>query len=87
VEQEIMYTVYAIYNKTAKKYYIGQTKDIKKRLTLHNNHTFKSYTSRFPGEWLLIYQESAAIRSEALKREKQLKSGNGRMFIKSLIPG
>jgi putative endonuclease len=81
-----MYTVYAIYNKLAKKYYIGQTRDLDERLKLHNDHTFKSYTARFPGEWELIYKESAATRSEALTREKQLKSGNGRSFIKSLIP-
>lgn len=81
-----MYTVYAIYNMAAQKYYIGQTKDINDRLRMHNNHTFKSYTSRFLGEWILIYQESVATRSEALNREKQLKSGNGRAFIKSLIP-
>jgi putative endonuclease len=85
VEQEAMYTVYAIYNTEAKKYYIGQSKDIVERLKLHNDHTFKSYTSRFPGEWKLIYQESVATRSEALIREKQLKSGNGRAFIKAHI--
>lgn len=82
-----MYTIYAIYNKSAKKYYIGQTKDLAERLKLRNNHTFKSYASRFPGEWVLIYSESATTRSEALIREKQLKSGNGRLFIKSYIPG
>jgi putative endonuclease len=81
-----MYTVYAIYNRAAKKYYIGQTKQLDNRLQMHNNHTFKSFTSRFPGEWVLILQESVATRSEALRREKQLKSGNGRKFVKSLIP-
>ncbi len=81
-----MYCVYAIYNQQAQKYYIGQTIDLKERLRLHNNHYFKSYTSRFPGKWELIYEESIPTRSEALRREKQLKSGNGREFIKSLIP-
>ncbi len=80
-----MFCVYAIYNKEFEKYYIGQTHSIDKRLLEHNNHTFKSYTSRFPGKWELIYKESVATRSEALLREKQLKSGNGRAFIKSLI--
>lgn len=81
-----MFCVYVIYNKDAEKYYIGQTEDIERRLNQHNNHTFKTYTSRFPGEWELIHQESVATRSEALKREKGLKSGRGREYIKTIIP-
>lgn len=60
--------------------------DINERLQQHSNHTFKGYTARFEGEWKLIYTESVATRSEALKREKQLKSYQGRQFIKSHIP-
>jgi putative endonuclease len=82
-----MFSVYVIYNKTVKKTYTGQTVDINKRLTEHNNHTFKGFTSRYRGEWVLIYKESVATRSEALKREKQLKSGNGRVYIQQYIPG
>lgn len=81
-----MYKVYVIYNKDQNKTYTGQTKDLVARIKMHNDHTFKSYTARFPGEWQLIYKESVATRPEALKREKRLKSGNGRMFVKSLIP-
>lgn len=81
-----MYTIYAIYNENAKKFYIGQTQDLVERLRLHNDHTFKSYTSRFPGDWKLIYKESLSTRPEALKREKQLKSYRGREFIKSYLP-
>lgn len=82
-----MYTVYAIYNEQAGKIYIGQTGNIEERIRLHNTHEFKGYTARFQGEWKLIYQESVSTRTEALKREKQLKSFRGREFIKSHIPG
>ncbi len=81
-----MYYVYAVYNRMAKKYYIGQTEDLARRICQHNDHVYVSYTSRFPGEWELIYKESVATRSEALKREKSLKSGNGRKFVQSYIP-
>ena len=83
---KIVYTVYAIYNRAASKIYIGQTEDVARRLRQHNDHAFVGYTARFPGEWELIYSESVATRSEALKREKQLKSGNGRAYIKTYIP-
>lgn len=81
-----MYTVYVIFNQEHSKTYTGQTEDLPRRLAEHNTHTFKGYTARFTGEWTVIYSESASTRLEALKREKQLKSGNGRAFIKNYIP-
>ncbi len=81
-----MYTVYAIFNSAASRIYIGQTVDLVQRLKQHNERTFKGYTSRFLGEWQLIYEESVATRPEAIAREKQLKSYRGREFIKSHIP-
>lgn len=80
-----MYVVYAIYNRLLDKVYIGQTSDIYKRIKEHNLHTFAGFTSRFEGKWELIFKESVATRSEALKREKQLKSYRGREFIKTHI--
>ena len=82
-----MFYVYTIYNKDNNKIYIGQTENLKERLKLHNNKTFKnSYTSRYSGKWKLIYKELLNTRSEAIRREKQLKSYRGRQFIKSFIP-
>jgi putative endonuclease len=81
-----MYTVYAIYNKEAKKFYIGQTVNLETRLEQHNHKSFKGYTSRFDGLWDLVYSEEAGTRVEALTREKQLKSFRGREFIKQHIP-
>lgn len=82
-----MFWVYSLYNKSCSKLYIGQTENLERRIRQHNEHTFKGYTSRYRGEWMLIYKESTSTRSDALKREKQLKSGNGRAFIKTHIPG
>jgi len=81
-----MYYAYVIYNKKYDKFYIGQTRDLRERLELHNHHAFVGYTSRFDGEWELIYSEKAPIRREALIREGQLKSFRGREFIKKFIP-
>jgi putative endonuclease len=82
-----MFVVYVLHNSSADKIYIGQTQDLVARLNAHNNkHEGKSYTSRFENEWKVIYQESFATRSEAIKRERQLKSHQGRAFIKIYIP-
>ena len=81
-----MFSVYAIHNRENGKIYIGQTDDLVKRIRLHNDHAFRhSYTSRFSGEWKLIYEESFSTRQEALVREKQLKSFRGREFIRSKV--
>jgi len=81
-----MYTVYAIYNSKHDKLYIGQTADLKSRLRMHNDGVFKnSYTSRFDGEWKLVYSEEQENRQLVLLREKQLKSFRGREFIRQQI--
>lgn len=82
-----MYTAYVIYNKIAQKLHIGQTIDLEARLEQHNAKAFRGYTARFDGKWVLIYSEEFATRQEVLVREKQLKSFQGRQFIKRFIPG
>ena len=73
-----MYYIYAIYNKIHKKIYIGQTVNIVDRMILHNTRSFKnSFTSRFDGEWQLIYTETVDTRQQALKKEQQIKNYRG----------
>ena len=82
-----MYFVYAIYNQKHNKIYVGQTRNLQERLDLHNKKMFNnSYTSRYGGKWILIYSEKINTRTNALVREKQLKSFRGRQFIKKFIP-
>jgi len=81
-----MYYVYALYNKENDKIYIGQTSDLEKRIILHNSKIMKtSYTAHYKGSWEIIYQEKTNNRQEALIREKQLKSYQGRLFIRKTI--
>jgi len=81
-----MFHTYAIYNEKHDKIYIGQTEDIKRRLEWHNNHKHsKCYTSRFSGKWRVFYSEQFEKRSNAIRREKQLKSCRGREFLKKHI--
>lgn len=83
----VMYYIYVIYNLKHKKIYIGQTNNLDRRIELHNSKAFKNcYTSRFDGEWKLIYKEEVETRKIAILREKQLKSYRGREYIKQYIP-
>ena len=54
-------------------FYTGYTNNIDKRLQAHNAGKASKYTrTRLPVK--LIYVEELATKSEALKREKQIKS-------------
>jgi putative endonuclease len=77
-----MYFVYVIYSDAHRVKYTGYTSDIELRLYQHNNGLLGKYT-KGKGPWRIIYLEEAASIELALKREKYLKSGVGREFIKT----
>lgn len=60
------------------------TSDFKRRFEEHNRgYVFSTKVYR---PWKLLYTEEASTRVEARKREKFLKSGSGKEFLKSLLP-
>ena len=75
-----MYTVYVIKSQS-NLIYIGQTDNLARRLSQHQKGQSK-YTKRDSG-WRLIYSEEYQTRAEAMQREKWLKSGIGREWLKS----
>ncbi len=81
-----MFFVYVLFNKSKNKIYIGQTSNLEKRLKEHNLKKGNHFTTKLDGEWKLIYKEEVRSRKEALLREKQLKSYQGREFVKKHIP-
>ncbi|HWY98424.1 MAG TPA: GIY-YIG nuclease family protein [Bacteroidia bacterium] len=79
-----MYTTYALYSKEHDKIYIGFTSDLESRLRIHNEIATKGFTIKYR-PWIVIYSEQYSTKAEAMKREKQLKSAQGRNFIRNLI--
>ena len=80
------YTVYILANPDD-RIYIGQTQDLERRLREHNDpddHTTQ-YTKRYPGPWRLLHVETFSTRSEAMRRERQLKGGQGRQWIRGTL--
>ena len=77
-------TVYILYSREVDKYYIGCTEDtITERLRRHlSNH--RGFTSRAK-DWALVYSEIFDIKTEAVKRERELKGWKSRSRIKELI--
>ena len=79
-----MFTVYVLYSKDYNKIYIGFTSDLEQRLRSHNELGKKGWTIKFR-PWKLIYKEVYQNKSDAMKREKELKTAKGRNFIWSII--
>jgi len=79
-----MFTTYVLYSEKHDKIYIGYTSNLHQRLISHNELANKGWTIKFR-PWKLMYKEEYETKSEAMKREKQLKSYKGRTFIRNLI--
>jgi putative endonuclease len=79
-----MYYTYVLYSPGSNKIYVGQTSDLNHRMETHNSIENKGWTNRY-SPWELLYREEFHTRSEAMIREKQLKSAKGRMFIREIL--
>ena len=71
-----MFIVYAIKNVPTGQIYIGQTKDIKRRLRYHNSGLVKSTRNRRP--WVLLAFGEYESRNKARWIEKELKESRGK---------
>jgi len=63
--------------------YTGYTVDLRKRFKDHNEG--KSTYTKYRGPYKLIYYEACLDEKDAKARERYLKSGRGKRFIKSRL--
>jgi putative endonuclease len=75
-----MFYVYVLQNSN-KQWYTGYTKDLRKRFQQHNAKKSKYTSSR--GPYILIYYEACLNEEDAKAREKYLKSGMGKRYLKN----
>ncbi|MGF1671985.1 MAG: GIY-YIG nuclease family protein [Balneolaceae bacterium] len=74
-----MYYVYILYSKSIDRFYTGQTDDIGDRFIRHNQGRSKATKAGVP--WLLVHVESFKTRSEAFRRETEIKSKKSRKYM------
>jgi len=79
-----MIEVYAIVSLTNKEIYVGMALSAEKRLKEYNNG--KNRYTKGLRPWKLFKIEYFPDWKEARIREKYLKSGAGKEFLKSLVP-
>ncbi len=78
------FVVYILFSEKYNKTYVGFTSNLLERFKSHNLFGIKGYTIKFR-PWKVIYVEFFNLKADALMREKFLKNGNGREFIKEFI--
>ncbi len=74
-----MFTVYVLRSKSKQSIYIGHTNDLGKRLRQHNSG-YSRATAQCTN-WIVVCKEEFPTRSLAMRRERYLKSGDGRNVL------
>ena len=78
-----MYYIYVPISLKTGKPYVGFTDNIQRRLQEHNSGNSRYTKTR--GPWKLIYSEKRKTLSEAERREKFFKTGDGRRVLKDIL--
>ena len=78
-----MFYVYVLHSTNDNGFYIGYSTDLKRRLSEHTRGASFATKSRGPSK--LIYYEAYTEREDAEGREKFLKSGAGRRFLRAQL--
>lgn len=73
-----MHYVYIIQSEKDRSYYVGSTKNLKRRFAEHNNDKVKFTSSKIP--YVLVWYCAFRDKKKALDFEKYLKQGSGFAF-------
>ena len=78
------FSVYILYSSTLDKYYVGYTGDsLEERLRKHNTQ-HKGFTGGL-GDWIIRHIETFELKTDATRRERQIKNWKSRRLIEKLI--
>ena len=78
-----MHYVYVLRSTSDDGLYIGYSGNLRKRFQQHAQRD--SFATSYRGPWKLIYYEAYLEQADALGRERYLKSGAGRRFLKAQL--
>lgn len=78
-----MYYVYILLSEKDGQFYTGYTANLLNRLENHEQGKVTSTKNRLPIK--LIYWEGCLNQQDATRREKYLKSGNGKIYLRNRL--
>lgn len=76
----MLFYTYILYSSIKDKFYIGHTENVQNRLLQHNTRN-----NLGTNDWTVVYTETYDNRSDAMKREKEIKNKKSRKYIEWLI--
>ena len=77
------YYVYVLLSEKDQQFYTGYTSNLNERMIYHNDGKVQSTQLRRPLK--LIYWEGCLNQQDATRREKYLKSGNGKIYLRNRL--
>ena len=80
-----MFALYVLHSSRLDRYYVGHTDDLEDRLARHNQGRSKSTKHGAP--WEIVHTEDFETRSQAMAREREVKSWKSAARIRSLVEG
>lgn len=75
------YYVYVLLSEKDNQFYTGYTSNLNNRIKFHEEGKVNSTKNRRPLR--LVYWEGCLNQQDATRREKYLKSGNGKIYLKN----
>ena len=78
-----MFYVYILQSLKDKQFYTGYKNDLKKRISEHNGG--RNFSTKMRTPFKLVYYEACYDEKDAKAREKYLKSGMGKRYIKNRL--
>ncbi len=78
-----MHYVYVLLSEVDRQFYTGAASDLKQRMHKHNEGQVPSTRERRPLK--LVYYEACLSKEDAYRREKYLKSGMGKRYLRNRL--
>ena len=78
-----MHYTYVLQSQTTCYLYTGCTSDLRKRFKLHATNAVQATKGR--GPFLLIYYEACLNKKDAFERERYLKTGPGKRYLRTRL--
>jgi len=80
MEKHFLYILQSLKDKS---FYTGESNNLERRIKFHNKGLQRYTRKKRP--WILVYTEKFNSRTEALKRESEIKKKKSRKYIEWLI--
>ena len=80
-----MHSTYLLLSHQDMRFYTGCSSDLRKRVREHQAGRVRSTAHRQPLK--LIYYEACLSRDDALRRERFLKTGKGKRYLRNRVAG